>query len=1097
MLFTAHSYYSLRYGSMPVEQLVAEAKSHGLKTLVLADINNTSAITDFIRECNELGIRPIAGVSCQHEGRHLYTLIARNNEGFREINDFLSEINIKGLELPFPAPEFGQVFVVYPLDLFQIPNSKLAVDNVQLAKGKAQSEIILANHQADRKCSLSDMAKIGNRKSEIGNYITPSLQHSNPSPLPPISPSPHLSLLPNEFIGVRHYELNKFLTSPLRHFPEKLVAWHNITFADADGFELHRHLRAIDNNCLLSKLPDSQLANQNEMFLPDAEAQSLFSQYPQMLSNAKKLLEQCELSFDFKVVKNKKTFTGSSYDDRILLEKLAKDGMDYRYGSQNKEALRRVKHELDIIDKLGFSAYFLITWDIIRYSMSRGFYHVGRGSGANSIVAYCLRITDVDPIALDLYFERFINPLRTSPPDFDIDYSWKERDEVLDYIFKRYGHKHTALLGAMSTFKGKSILRELGKVYGLPKNEIDDLVEDRKNPNMEGELIQKIMAVGTQMTNFPNIRSIHAGGVLISEEPITCYTALDMPPKNFPTVQWDMYVAEAIGFEKLDILSQRGLGHIDECAKIVQQNRGITLDVHKVDEFMKDPQVKHQLRTGETIGCFYIESPAMRGLLKKLRCDTYPILVAASSIIRPGVARSGMMKEYIQRFHNPGGFKYIHPVMEEQLKETFGVMVYQEDVLKVCHHFAGLDLADADILRRAMSGKFRSKQEFERIRDRFFGNCRERGHPEAIALEVWRQIESFAGYSFSKAHSASYAVESFQSLYLKAHFPHEFHVAVINNFGGFYETWVYFNEAKRCGAQIELPCVNHSHYKTSLSGQTIYTGFIHIQNLESKVAQSIEEERGKKGLFKNLQDFVNRVPMGKEQLLLLIRTGAFRFTGRSKQQLLWEAHMAGANTAPKIARNTLFEKEEKTFTLPELEHSKIEDAYDEIELLGFPVTLSYFEMLEVKDEGRKERDEGRRTRDEGRQGDKESGRQGERISVCTRLPTATANCQLEKHGISASEMHAHTNKRIQILGSLVCIKYVSTIRKEIMHFGTFFDSNGQFFDTVHFPPVVKKFPFRGKGVYLLSGKVVEEFGFASLEVESMIKLPMKKDPRFA
>ncbi|MBE0663521.1 MAG: DNA polymerase III subunit alpha [Bacteroidales bacterium] len=1077
MLFTAHSYYSLRYGSMPVEQLVAGAKSYGLKTLVLADINNTSAITDFIRECNEYGIRPIAGVSCHHEGRHLYTLIASNNQGFRDINDFLSELNINGLELPERAPEFEAVFIVYPMSSFLIQDSRIEIQDL---KFKIQSQSGMPSPRASGLASLesSSLHPDSHRDSN-----TASLHHS-------ITAS---QLKPNEYIGICHYELNKFLTSPLRNYPEKLLAWHNITFADADGFELHRHLRAIDNNCLLSKLSDSQLANRNEVFLSEAEALRLFSQYPQLLSNAKKLLEQCELSFDFKIVKNKKTFTGSSYDDRILLEKLAKDGLAYRYGSHNKEALRRVKHELDIIDKLGFSAYFLITWDIIRYSMSRGFYHVGRGSGANSIVAYCLRITDVDPITLNLYFERFINPLRTSPPDFDIDYSWKERDEVLDYIFKRYGHKHTALLGAMSTFKGKSILRELGKVYGLPKNEIDDLVEDRKNPNMEGELINKIMAVGTQMTNFPNIRSIHAGGVLISEEPITCYTALDMPPKNFPTVQWDMYVAEAIGFEKLDILSQRGLGHIDECAKIVQQNRGITLDVHKVDEFMKDPQIKHQLRTGETIGCFYIESPAMRGLLKKLRCDTYPILVAASSIIRPGVARSGMMKEYIQRFHKPGVFKYIHPVMEEQLKETFGVMVYQEDVLKVCHHFAGLDLSDADILRRAMSGKFRSKQEFERIRDRFFVNCKDRGHSEAIAQEVWRQIESFAGYSFSKAHSASYAVESFQSLYLKAHFPHEFHVAVINNFGGFYETWVYFNEAKRCGAKIELPCVNHSHYKTSLSGQTIYTGFIHIQNLESKVAQSIEEDRVKKGGFKNLQDFVNRVPMGKEQLLLLIRTGAFRFTERSKQQLLWEAHMAGANTTPKISRNTLFEKEEKTFTLPELEHSKIEDAYDEIELLGFPVTLSYFEMLETRDEGRGTNEE--------RQGEKEIGRQGEGVSDLRFRISTTAdksdslgswNLEFGIWNFTAKQ----TGKRVQIAGSFVCIKYVSTIRKEIMHFGTFFDRSGQFFDTVHFPPVVKKFPFRGKGVYLLSGKVVEEFGFASLEVEKMEKLPMKKDPRF-
>lgn len=1059
MLFTAHSYYSLRYGTLPVEDLVAGAKDRGMQELVLTDINNTSATTDFIRECREQGIRPIAGVCCHHQGRHLYTLIARNNSGLREINNFLSEANIKGLELPERAPEFEQVFVVYPLGAFQDPSPKTQVPNSKKFKN---SKFKIQN---SKKIPESE---IENRKSEIGNSPTASLHYC-------ITAS---QLKSNEFIAISHRDLNKLLTSPLRHHPEKLLAWHNATFADEKGIELHRHLRAIDNNCLLSKLPPSQLANPDEVLISPAEAQRRFNQYPQLLTNSIKLLEQCELSFDFKSIKNKKTFTGSRYDDRILLEKLAMDGLAYRYGSHNKEALRRVRHELEIIDKLGFSAYFLITWDIIRYSMSREFYHVGRGSGANSIVAYCLRITDVDPIALDLYFERFINPLRTSPPDFDIDYSWKERDEVLDYIFKRYGHKHTALLGAMSTFKGKSILRELGKVYGLPKSEIDDLVESRHNPKMEGALVKKIMDVGTRMVDFPNIRSIHAGGVLISEEPITCYTALDMPPKAFPTTQWDMYVAEAIGFEKLDILSQRGLGHIDECAKIVQQNRGITIDVHKVDDFMKDPKVKHQLRTGETIGCFYIESPAMRGLLKKLKCDTYPVLVAASSIIRPGVARSGMMKEYIQRFHNPNGFKYIHPVMEQQLKETFGVMVYQEDVLKVCHHFAGLDLADADILRRAMSGKFRSKQEFERIRDRFFNNSRERGHPEEIVKEVWRQIESFAGYSFSKAHSASYAVESFQSLYLKAHFPHEFHVAVINNFGGFYQTWVYFNEAKRCGAIIELPCVNHSRYKTSLSGQTIYTGFVHIQNLETCVAQSIEMERDKNGLFTSLQDFTNRIPLGKEQLLLLIRVGAFRFTGKSKQQLLWESYMAGANTAPKVNRSTLFANEEKTFTLPELEHSRLEDAYDEIELLGFPLTLSYFDMLEnvISDFG-------------------------------FQISDFTGSWALEP--VSHTEAYTpagwfgiwnfnakHAGQHIQILGSLVCIKYVSTIRKEIMHFGTFFDRNGQFFDTVHFPPVVKKYPFRGYGIYRLTGKVVEEFGFASLEVEHMEKLPMKKDPRF-
>jgi DNA polymerase-3 subunit alpha len=716
---------------------------------------------------------------------------------------------------------------------------------------------------------------------------------------------------------------------------------------------------------------------------------------------------------------------------------------------------------------MGFAAYFLIAWDIIRYSMSRGFYHVGRGSGANSIVAYCLKITDVDPIELDLYFERFINPKRTSPPDFDIDYSWKERDEVLDYIFKRYGHEHTALLGAMSTFRDKSICRELGKVHGLPKGEIDAYLKNPDEAIHRNHIIRKINDLGEMMADFPNIRSIHAGGVLISEEPITCYTALDLPPKGFPTTQFDMYVAEDIGFEKLDILSQRGIGHIYETAEIVKRNRGISVDLHNVKAFKEDEMVKVQLRNARTIGCFYVESPAMRGLLKKLRCDNYRTLVAASSIIRPGVARSGMMKEYIFRFHNPDKFKYLHPVMEQQLKETYGVMVYQEDVLKICHHFAGLDLADADVIRRAMSGKYRSKKELQRIIDKFFENCRKSGYPDEVTKEVWRQIESFAGYSFSKAHSASYAVESYQSLYLKAHFPLEFITGVINNFGGFYSTWVYFNEARVSGAALHPPCVNNSEYKTIIKGKDIYLGFIHIANLEAETGRSISLSSPEKGPtaeqpYQNLEDFIRRVPVSLEQLILLIRAGAFRFTGKTKASLLWEAHMLlgkkesgetgktrNGETIKKAAAGSLFPVSVKKFELPLLEQNLLADVYDEIELLGFPVTNTYFDLLHTKFRG----------------------------------------------DILAHEMAGHVGKNLRMLGLLVTIKYVRTIKKEWMHFGTFIDVNGHFFDTVHFPKAVNQYPFRGDGVYLVKGKIISEFGFPSLEVEKMAKMPLQPDPR--
>jgi DNA polymerase-3 subunit alpha len=911
--------------------------------------------------------------------QYLYTGIARNREGMRELNEFVTKHNLEKKDYPEHPSQFKHVYIIYPLR---------------------------------------------NKNRE--------------------------ALKENEYIGIRPREVRKIFTSSYKKSMDRLLIHQPVTFSDEKGYFLHRNLRAIDNNILLSRLQDTMLAAQNERFLNTDILLKYYADYPRIIRNTERILGESSLDYDYKTFKNKKTFTGNADDDRLLLTKLAYEGMVYRYGNTNEEARRRVDSELDIIFKLGFASYFLITWDIIRYSMARGYYHVGRGSGANSVVAYCLKITDVDPIDLNLYFERFINPRRSSPPDFDIDYSWQERDDVQDYIFKRYGSQYTALLGATSTFKGKSIFRELGKVYGLPKNEIDALVDNPETEVDKNEITRKIYDLSKDLLDFPNLRSIHAGGILISEEPLSYYTALDLPPKGLPTTQWDMYVAEDIGFEKLDILSQRGIGHIRDAAVIVRKNRGIDVDVHQVDKFKKDKVVKAQLKRGETIGCFYIESPAIRGLLKKLKCDNYLSLVAASSIIRPGVAKSGMMRQYIQRFHHPDGFEYLHPVMEEQLSETYGVMVYQEDVIKICHHFAGLDLADADVLRRAMSGKFRGHEEMQRIIDRFFANCKNRGYPDSLTNEVWRQIDSFAGYSFSKAHSASYAVESFQSLFLKAYFPLEFMTAVINNFGGFYHTWVYFNEARRQGGNIKLPCVNQGAYSTSIKGKDIYVGFVHVANLEYKIGKQIEMERENNGPYRDLEDFIRRIPVGIEQLVILIRIQAFRFTGKTKQELLWEAHMLLTKNQAERPR-ALFYSKPKKFTLPDLDHSLTEDAYDEIELIGFPVSITYFDLLRTSFRGE----------------------------------------------ILAKDMIQHVGKKVRMVGHLVTIKYTKTVHKEWMHFGTFLDATGEFFDTVHFPPSLRKYPFKGKGMYLILGEITEEFDFPGMTVEKLAKLPLKPDPREA
>ncbi|MES2448424.1 MAG: DNA polymerase III subunit alpha [Bacteroidota bacterium] len=992
MFLNVHSQYSLRYGTMNLETLIAEARAKNINQFVLTDINNSTGCMEFIRLCRKEGldakdedgnitksaypIKPIIGIEFKRAHQLLYIGIAKNKEGMKELNDFLTYHNLNQLPLPNQPSEFKNAFIVFPF---------------------------------------------GNKKE----------------------------LNDNEYLGITANEINKIVGKSIEKIKHKLVVLQSVTVKNKLEHRLHKYLRAIDLSTVLGKLQDADCCHEEEIFTAEDELKQKFENYEFIVENTQQLLASCCMDEYTFGKKNKKTFTGNVKDDLSLLTKLAIEGVTYRYGKNNKEAIARVKKELKVIAELDFCAYFLITWDVITYAMGKGYYHVGRGSGANSIVAYCLKITDVDPISLDLYFERFLNHKRTSPPDFDIDFSWDEREDVQDYIFKRYQSSNTALLGTMSTFKDRAIIREIGKVMGLPKGEIDDFSDPTKDRlHADNVVFNKLLYINTMMKGMPNQRSIHAGGILISEEPITYYTALDLPPKGMPTVQWDMYEAELIGLDKYDILSQRGIGHIKEAVRLVRKNKKERVDIHDFKSFRYDPKLNAQLSAGTPIGCFYIESPAMRQLLKKLSCEDYLTLVAASSIIRPGVASSGMMKTYIQSYHDPENVKYLHPVMKEQLEETFGVMVYQEDVIRICHHYAGLDMADADILRRGMSGKYRSKIEFDKLVQRFFDKAKEKGRDETVTKEVWRQVSSFAGYSFSKAHSASFAVESYQSLYLKTYYPMEFMVAVLNNYGGFYQRWVYVHALQQTGAKVNLPCVNHSDNVVNIDGEEVYLGFVGIQGLENRLIEIIPQERRDNGKYTDLEDLIKRTQLTLEQAIILIRIGALRFTGKSKKELLWEVHNYLGSKTKAIADKELFHSPSKTYNLPELVNSKVEDAYQELELLGFPLTLGMFDLLKTDYRG----------------------------------------------DILAKNLEQHEGKVVKMLGNFVCDKTVHTIKNTKMWFGTFIDIEGNFFDTTHFPNSSPIYPFRGKGCYLILGKVVLDFGVPSIEVIKFAKLPIKDNP---
>lgn len=976
MYLNCHSYHSLRYGTMSIDTLVLMALAYKVKTLALTDINTITGIYEFTKACSRYGIKPMAGMEVRNGNELLYICIFKNRQGMGEVNRILTAHNCENETLNPVAPEFKNVFTIYPME--NVPDT------------------------------LKD----------------------------------------NEYIGIKPHQLSMLFKPKWMRLIHRMVVLQPVTVNDKVEHNLHKILRAIDNNEIISKLGENDFCRGDEMMVPEENLHRAYKDFPAIIGNTEKLMEVCSFQYDFGTPKNKKHYTESKEGDIKLLTRLAHEGFARRYG-ENGIALKRVERELKVIDELNFSGYFLITWDIVQYSTSMGFMHIGRGSGANSIVSYCLGITDICPIELDLYFERFLNLNRKSPPDFDIDWSWQERDTILQYIFDKYGKEHVAFCGTNVEFKYRSILREVGKVFGLPKEELDALTATPIDRHDDNSVVRQVHRYGKMLEKFPNQRSMHSCGIIISEEPITNYTALEMPPKGFPIVQFDMHVAEDIGFEKFDILSQRGIGHINDSVKLIEKNRGIKVDIRDT-RISKDEKIANEfLAIGKTIGCFYIESPAMRGLLRRLKCDNYKTLVAASSIIRPGVAQSGMMREYIFRHNNPTQFEYFHDVFKEHLGDTYGIMVYQEDVIKIAMHYGGLPAPDGDILRRAMSGKGRSLSALQKVKDNFFESCAAKGHPEQLSKEVYRQIESFAGYSFCKAHSASYAVESYQSLYLKVYYPIEFMVAVINNQGGFYRTEVYVHEAKMSGANVLQPCVNMSEYETTVYGKDVYLGFMHIERLGTTLCTEIPKERNDNGPYKSLEDFIRRIHIGIETLQILIFIGAFRFTDKSKNELLIQARLLLVNFKPEKRMPSLLEEPAKEYKLPVLERSSFEDAFDEIELLGFPISCSPFDLLQTKYRGH----------------------------------------------VMAKQLLNHHKKEVKMLAYLISRKHVPTKAGE-MYFGTWIDAEGEYFDTAHFPNCLKQYPFQGAGCYLLLGNVEVDFHFPTITITKMAKMPFIPDPRY-
>jgi DNA polymerase-3 subunit alpha len=983
MYLNCHSYYSLRFGTFSEIELLELATKNNINTLVLTDINNTSACLNFMQQATKYNIKPVVGVDFRNGNKQQFVAIAKSNKGFKNINTYLSSFLQTKKEIPDRPPFLEEVYIVYPFE----------------------------------------------------KVLQLNLTHFEQ----------------NEFVGIAVEEVRKLRFSYLSSYKDKMVIQQQVSIRNKRDFNIHRLLRAIDNNILLSKLPKTEECLQTDQMYSQEKLLAFFVDYPEIVANTKNLLDHCAISFGFnnkRTSQNLQHYGNNFEEDCHLLHQLCTNFLKKRYKNPTKKVHERLEKELAIIIKLKFVSFFLINYDIVDYAKKKGYFHVGRGSGANSIVAYILGITDVDPIELDLYFERFINAFRASPPDFDIDFSWKDRDDVTNYIFKRF--KNTALLATYNTFKYKAVIRELGKVFGLPKEEIDKLSKKIKQVQELDEIDQLVLTYGKLIEGFPNYISVHSAGILILEKPIHYYSATNLPPKGYPTVQFDMNIADDVGVFKFDILGQRGLAKIKEAMEIIKKNRpdAPPIDITDIERFKKDKNINHLLKSGGAIGAYYVESPAMRGLMQKLQTQDYLGLVAASSIIRPGVSSSGMKEEFIKRHRYPEKRKEAHPILFAIMPETYGIMVYQEDVMKVASKFADLTLGEADVLRRGMSGKYRSVAEFLAVEEKFISNCRKKGHNEALIFEVWNQIKSFAGYAFAKGHSASYAVESYQSLFLKCYYPIEFMVAVLNNGGGFYSAAHYIHEAKMKGAIIELPCINKSNHPNIVIGKTIYLGLGYLKSLDYLVVQRLLTERQLYGDFTSLDNFIDRMAISIEQLTILIRIDAFRFTQKSKTELLWQATFKLNATKHQTKQSQLFKIQHKKYDLPKLESHWLENVYDEMELLGFTIH-DHFKWV-----------------------------------VAPFLPS-----------IKAKEMINHTNKKVLIYGLLVTTRYNKTSQNKLMRLSTFIDIDGDYFDAVHFTDVVYLYPINGIGVYACYGKITTRYDFCSMNVIKSKKMDIAVDPR--
>ena len=855
-----HSYYSFLDGAASPAQLVDKASHFGMPALALTDHNRLTGAIRFYESARKSGVKPIIGAEVDIEGGYHLTLLCGDRAGYTNLCRLLTAMHCdrRGNK---PAATHD-LLDRHHAGLIALSGCSLGEVPSLLAGGQKHGATLAAGFYRE---VFGDGFFI-----ELTRY-----------------PAREGTSLCHLLYGLAHEQ----------GIPA--VATNNVHYLAMRDYRTRELLNSIGHIVPVAQLPGPRTVEQ--YFKSPAEMARLFKGFPGATEMSLEIASLCNLDLELGRPRFPKFDLPTGETAPGVLRRLAYDGTKHKYGSLTPELSARLEMELATIEKLGFCSYFLVVWDIVRWARERGIRCQARGSATNSLVVYALDISIADPVHYDLLFERFMHPLRNEPPDIDLDIDRRRRDEVRDYIYSKYGEGNVSCIATINTYLARGAIRDVGKALQVPQPVIEEackgihwlsasqLMEKADTlPELKDSTVYKrpelkeFFSLCAAVDGFPRHLSVHLGGLLIGEERLSDLVPLEPSSGGDIISQYDKDDIERLGLVKIDLLALPTITVIEQAVRSIGENRGLKIDIDNIPR--DDPAVFAMLREGRTIGVFQLESPAQREMAGRLLPCTFDDIIVSLSLVRPGPLKSSMDKVYLARRHGQEPVSHLHPSLKGALGETLGVILYQEQVLRVAHDLAGLSYAEADGFRRAMTHD-RTREEMEKMRLSFINSAMRKGIKRGVAEEVFEQLAAFAAYGFCKAHAAAYAVLSYQMLWLRCHYPAEFFAAILSNQPmGYYPPRVLAAEARRCGVAVLPPDVNKSSDFYTVEGDAIRVSLCQVKGVSSEAACSIISQRSR-GLFTSLCDFVLRVEAGQPVMENLVKVGALDTFGDRREML--------------------------------------------------------------------------------------------------------------------------------------------------------------------------------------------------------------------